>query len=108
MPQAVRAFPTYYSPIGKQILTVSSSAVGFTLPTSPQCRAVFFSVEYVTATTDTLRFWVDGSIPTSTEGMLLFNGDTVEITNVDAINNFKVIQVTNDMKIMITYYGGGV
>jgi hypothetical protein len=39
--------------------------------------------------------------------MLLYNGDTVEILNVDAINNFKAIRVTNDMKIMITYYGGG-
>jgi len=104
----IRAIPTFYSPIGKQNLTVSSSAVGFTLPSTPQIRAVFFSVEYVTATTDTLRFWVDGSTPKTSEGMLLYNGDTVEILNVDAINNFLVIRVTNDMKIMITYYGGGV
>ena len=104
----VRALPTYYSPIGKQILTVSSSAVGFTLPSAPQCRAVFFAVEYVTASTDTLRFWVNGDTPTTTEGVLLYNGDTVEITNVDMINNFKIIRVTNDMTLMITYFGGGV
>jgi hypothetical protein len=102
-----KIIPTFYSPVGKQVLTVSSTAVGFTLPTTVQIRAVYFSVEYATATTDTLRFWVDGSTPDASNGMLLYNGDTVEILNVDAINNFKAIRVTNDMKIMITYYGGG-
>lgn len=104
----IRALPAFYSPIGKQILTVSSSAVGFTLPTAPQTRAVFFAVEYVTTATDTLRFWVDSSVPTTTEGILLYNGDTVEITNVDMINKFLAIATGSDMKLMIEYFGGGV
>lgn len=103
MPMSVRSFPTFYSPIGFQKLTVSSTAVGFTLPTSMQVRAVNFTCE-----TDQIRFRVDGSNPDSTTGVLVNDGDIVDLLNVDAINNFKAIRITNDATIQIHYFGGGV
>lgn len=108
MPTSVRTFPSYYSPIGKQILTVSSSPVGFTFPVSPQVRAAFVALEYITVQTDFVRFWVDGSVPTGLEGIILYSGDTVEFTNVDMINKFLTIAHGNDMQMMIEYFGGGV
>jgi hypothetical protein len=98
-----RVLPAYYSPIGFQKLTVSNSAVGFTLPSSPQVRSVIFGCE-----TDQIRFKVDGTSPDSTTGLLVNAGDVVEITNVDMINNFKAIRVTTDATLQITYFGGGV
>lgn len=99
----VRALPTFYSPIGFQKLTVSDTAVGFTLPATPVTRAVVFSVE-----SDQIRFRVDGSDPDSTTGILLSAGDIVEITNVDMVNNFTAIRVTTDATLQIHYFGGGV
>ena len=104
----IRVLPAYYSPIGKQALTVSSSAVGFTLPATPQVRAVLLTVEYTVASTDYLRYWATGDAPTASDGQALYHGDILEITNVDMINNFQAIAVGNDMKLMIQYFGGGV
>lgn len=98
----VRAFPTFYSPTGFQKLVVSSTAIGFTIPTTVQCRAVIFSVE-----TDQIRFKVDGNAATSTDGILLEAGDVVELTNVTMIDNFLAIRITNDATLQIHYFGGG-
>lgn len=103
----VRAFPAYFSPISKQALTVSSSAVGLTVPSSPQVRAVVITVEHVTNSSDTIRHWKTGDDPTTSEGQLLYSGDILEITNVEAINNARFIATGNDCKLMIEYYGGG-
>ena len=104
----VRAFPAYFSPISKQALTVSSSAVGLTVPTSPTVRAVLITVEHITSAGDTIRHWKTGDNPTTGDGQLLYSGDILEITNVSAINNARFIATGNDMKLMIEYYGGGV
>lgn len=99
----VRALPAFYSPTGFQKLTVSNTAVGFTIPTTVQTRAVMFTVE-----TDQIRFRVDGTAPDSATGILLEAGDLVEMTNVDMITNFKAIRVTSDATLQIHYFGGGV
>ena len=100
----VRALPVYYSPTGFQKLTVSSSSVGFTLPTTLQTRAVIFTVEDAQC-----RMKVDGNAPTTTDGILLYVGDVVELTNVDMINNFRAIRTTStDATFQIHYFGGGV
>ena len=104
----VRSIPTYYSPISKQVLTVSSSSVGLTVPTTVQVRAVLITVEHTVASSDTVRHWKTGDTPTTSEGQLLYSGDILEITNVSAISNSRFIASGNDMKLMVEYYGGGV
>lgn len=99
-----RVLPSYYSPTGFQKLTVSSSAVGFTLPTSvPQTRAVIFTVE-----NNPIRMKVNGDDPTTTDGILLYVGDEIELTNVDMINNCRLIAQSSDGLVQIHYFGGGV
>lgn len=97
-----RVLPSYYSPTGFQKLTVSSSAVGFTLPTTVQTRAVIFTVE-----TNQIRMKVDGNDPNATDGILLYVGDEVELTNVQMINNCKLIATGSDGLVQIHYFGGG-
>ena len=97
-----RSFPTYYSPIGFQKLTVDT-AVGLTLPATPQVRGVQLTVENYN-----IRYRIDGSDPDSTTGHLLYPTDVLELLNVDAIGNLRVIKVTSAAVVQITYFGGGV
>ena len=103
MSQAVRTFPTFYSPIGFQKLTVGATAVGFTLPTtSLVVRSVILSVD-----TNSVRFLLTGSDPDSTTGIKLNDGDLLELDNVEMIKNFKAIRVTSDATLQVHYFGGG-
>jgi hypothetical protein len=51
---------------------------------------------------------VDGNDPTTSDGILLYIGDEVELLNVQMINNCRLIAVTSDGLIQIHYFGGGV
>jgi len=100
----VRTLPSYYSPISFEKITVSTSSIPFTtIPSTPICRAVMVTVE-----TDQVRFRVDGSAPDSTTGHLLNVGDILMLENVTMIANFRVIRVTTDATIQVSYFGGGV
>lgn len=102
-----RVIPTYYSPVagsaGFQKLTVSTSAVGFTLPSDVIVRSVIFTVE-----TNPIRMKVNGENPTSTDGILLYVGDEVELTNTEMITNCKLIAQSSDGIVQIHYFAGGV
>ena len=98
-----KVLPLFYSPLGFQKLTVSSSAVGFTLPSVvPTIRAVTVTVE-----TNSIRYRLDGTDPDTSTGHLLYDGDVFDITNVNSILAFKAIAVSSDATIQITYFGGG-
>ena len=104
----VRSFPTYYSGISKQALTVSSSVVGLTVPTTVQVRAALITVEHITLASDTVRHWKTGEDPSVTDGQLLYSGDILELTNVETITKVRFIATGSDMKLMIEFFGGGV
>ena len=105
---SIRSFPAFFSPISKQVLAVTSSpAVALTVPAAPpQVRSVIFTAEAATAG-DKCRFWVDGSTPDANNGMLLFDGDIVELDNVEMIKNFKIIALASTFTLQIEYFGGG-
>lgn len=100
---STKVLPLFYSPLGFQKLTVSSSAVGFTKPSVvPTIRAVTVTVE-----TNSIRYRIDGTDPDSSTGHLLYDGDVLELTNVNSINSFRAIATGSDATVQITYYGGG-
>ena len=100
---SVRAFPASYSPLGFQKLTVSSSSVGFTLPTQPPfVRSVLFTVE-----TANIRMKISGAVATTSDGLLLKDGDIVELSNTEMIKNCQLIAVSSDATVQIEYLGGG-
>ena len=100
---ASKVLPTFYSPVGFQKLTVSSSPVGFTLPVvTPTIRAIQMTVENYN-----IRYTVNGTTVTTTTGHLLYDGDVLELTNVESIKNFSAIAASSDAVVQITYYAGG-
>lgn len=100
---SIRTFPTYYSPLGFQKLTVSSSPVGFTIPDlGIPVRAVIFTLE-----TNDIRMKVDGGAASATDGLLIKANDIVEILNVTAIKNCSLMAVGADATVQIEYFGGG-
>lgn len=100
---SVRAFPTFYSAYGYQMLTVDTPS-GFTIPTTGAiiCRSVVFGVEG-----GTCRMRLDGTAASATVGLLLLSGDIVELDNVDDIKNASFYAVSGTPVLQIHYFGGG-
>lgn len=92
---------------GYEAITVSNTAIGFTSteikPTSGDflgkvCQEVFCTLE-----TDSIRFTLDGTIPTSSVGHLLNNGQNLTIKNPADIAGFRAIRVTGDASLKVTF-----
>lgn len=102
-----RFFFTY----AKETLTISNTALPFTAskvqsPTIPANSAAFvtFTVNCASGTTCALRFWTDGSTPTSSQGLRAPYGTIVQIYNHTDISNFKAIRETSvDVILDIQY-----
>lgn len=86
-------------PIAKETLTVSSTALPLAAP--PANGAANCAV--ITVETDQVRFWVDGSTPTASVGHLLNVGDELELRGGDELTKFRVIRVTADATLQVTY-----
>ena len=85
------------------MLTVTAgAAVGFDVAKittdHPETSEVWFRVE-----DNNIRFWHDGSIPTSTEGNLAEVGDTVHVPGYLNVLNFLAIGVSGTAKLSCNY-----
>lgn len=78
-------------------ITVSNTAIGVTAAKIPNHNYAFVTVE-----TDQIRFRVDGTDPTASEGHLFEAGDTFELMGGRAIINFKAIRVTTDATLRVS------
>lgn len=85
---------------GNQTLTISTSVVTLTVP-SGATHAL------ATVEAGDVRFWEDGTSPTSTAGLLLISGNAVEFAN---LANVKLIKASGqpDATLNVSYrkYGG--
>lgn len=79
-------------------LTVSSTAVQ--LPAALRGSKIDFVS--ITVETDQVRFRIDGSAPTSSEGHLLEAGDILELHDAAEISSAQFIRVTNDATLRIS------
>jgi hypothetical protein len=88
--------------IGNQTVSATGSAQSLT-PTSEANRAL---IQFESAvTTATIRYWEDGSTPTSTVGFYQSNGAIIELTTAENIRKFKFIQgAAGAIQLNITYY----
>ncbi len=83
--------------IGYQVLgPTSTPAVGLTVPTG--ATMAFISVE-----TAPMRFWPDGTVPTSSTGHLVNAGDMILLNSKSQLDNFKIIAVSTTGSLMISY-----
>lgn len=59
---------------------------------------------FITVETASIRYWISGDAPTSTEGHLLNAGDWLELDTADSIANFKAIRTAEvSATIQCTY-----
>ena len=88
--------------IGNQTIVASGTAQSLT-PTTGATKALI-QVESAVATAS-IRYWEDGTAPTSSVGMLHLNGSVIELTTAENIRNFKFIQsVAGSIQLNITFY----
>ncbi len=93
-------------PLGMQTLTVSSTAVGLTLPTetavSGATKPVAANYAYITVETGAVRWRDDGTDPTASVGSPIASGSSfIYDGNLSAI---KFIRQTVDATLTIAFY----
>jgi hypothetical protein len=105
----MQAIVTDRTPGFYEALTVSNTAAGFSEaykhPNTGQFKTMQAKEIFATVETDSIRYTIDGSTtPTDSVGHLVTAGQSISIKNVVAIQNFKMIRVTTDASVKITYF----
>jgi hypothetical protein len=89
-----------YSPFNHETLTVNA-VTSLTLSLynvyALEHRAI------LTLETDQIRYWIDGTVPTSLVGHLLNPGDVLVLENMDQLKGFRGIKVTNNASLNVSY-----
>jgi len=95
--------PPSSSSYAHETITVSNTALGFTsnLINQGAGQATF---ALVTVAVDNVRFWSDGTAPTATVGHIVVAGTPVSVCGFDNIKNFKMIRVTTDATVSVSYF----
>ena len=87
------------SPKGYQQLTVSTTAVGLTLPTGAQRAVIHIEAQPI-------RYRDDGTDPTSTVGVLVKADVSFELNSLLSLRQFKAIRSGSvDATVNVVYYG---
>ena len=85
-------------PVGYQQLSVTNTAVALTIPLNAN-RALIVVEDAA------VRWRDDGTDPTATVGVQLFQNQSFEITHPDSLSAIKFIRVTNtNAELNISYY----
>lgn len=84
--------------IGNQTLTVDALK-SLTIPTTQE---VNYCKIYVG--TANISYWLDGSTPTTTQGLVVAAGNTIEIYGTTNIERFKCIAVSGTPVLQIQYF----
>lgn len=87
----------------QETITVSSTAIGFTVATYADGTG---TARYASASVESnpLRFWDDGSVPTSSAGTLVQPGQQIEICGENSIRRFLAIRTGSDATLVVRYY----
>ncbi|WP_132312531.1 hypothetical protein [Paenibacillus sp. BK033] len=82
---------------GKATISLSNIAVGLgTVPTGA-------TQAYITTESADIRFWVDGSTPTTSQGHLVLAGEQIILDSAGQLSNFKAITVSGTATLQVTY-----
>jgi len=92
-------------PLDHEELTISNSALGFTAGTIQQA-AGNAAIAVVTVETDSVRYWLDGTTPTSSSGHLAPADTAFTICGLNSIKNFLAIRVTLDASLKVSFFKG--
>lgn len=93
------------TPMGFEVITVSSTAIGPTSATiNTGTRSASVAVGHVA--TDAIRYRDDGVDPTAAVGMPVAVSTMFLVCGVLAIRQFKMIRQTGNASVSMSYYGG--
>lgn len=95
----MRVITASASPVGHEVLTVSGTPVKLT----PSAYAGPTLTATISVETASIRFWVDGGIPTITEGILLVAGDVLELDSIAEISKFTALAIAADATLNVAY-----
>lgn len=85
--------------VAYESITVSSSSIGFTV-------ATYGTSIYALATLETnpIRYRVDGTAPTASEGILVPTGSTFEVCGASEMRDFRMIRTGSDATVKVHFY----
>lgn len=83
-------------------ITVSSTAIGFTLAKIAPSGTPAATEAYCSSETDAIRFLTTGAAPAATTGILVAAGSYLRVCQED-IRRFKAIRVTTDATLNCLY-----
>lgn len=89
------------SNVVKQLTSATFAPTANCGPTVDQCRADY---ALITVETDCLRYWPNGTNPSTTVGHKVCDGGTFSVSGYHNILNLKMIRITNDVTIQVSYY----
>jgi hypothetical protein len=89
--------------ISNQQLTVDGTVAKLTVPTNAKYALI---VPESSATGTAIRYWLDGSIPTTTEGIPRGNLDAFDIVEKQNLENFRITQAqAGTHNLQVQYFG---
>jgi len=94
-----------YSYEDYESITVGNTAVGFTAGKIAPSGNVNPVKAFCRLETAQVRFRMDGTDPTSSEGILLEVGETLEITGEKNLRNFRAIRTGSTSGVLKVHYG---
>lgn len=83
--------------IGKQILGSLNTPQSLTIPAGTQSAKISCSGKNV-------RYWLDGSTPTTDDGHQLFVGSELQINRKDGLDDFLWLEESASAELAITYF----
>lgn len=96
------------TPFAYEAVTVSSTSIGFTAGTYNNGQYVAV-LAIATLETDSIRFRVDGGVPTSSVGQLVTQASNVSLTICGnaSVAFFRAIRTSTDASLKVVYYRAG-
>ena len=97
---AVTAFPAQWKCFNHEIIEVTDSVINLTPEKYSDAEYAFMTLEIAQ-----IRYWDDGSDPTSSEGHEVNIGDIIMLYSAAQIADFKATRTSDTSgKLMVSYY----
>lgn len=97
------AFAVETLTVSNSVKTLTSSIYAPTvtdgIPASNRADYALITVE-----TDCLRYWPNGTDPSTTVGHKVCDGGTITVSGFSNIANLKMIRITNNVTIQVSYH----
>lgn len=103
-----RTMQDVLDPVGSQVIASlsNSTPAGLAIPAHPDVATAYIAKRArITVETQSIRYYEDGTAPSTTNGHLVAAGTTFFVEGINALVKFQAISVSASAKLTITYYG---